>query len=153
MIRGRRSGILIASGRDRTGSKKFPNLFDRVPSTGIMSEEPNGLRGIALVIERPWGSKVADYIADAIDLTIMCAEVGEQHLLEACRQIGGGGPVGGCLETPRRVKIEMSLKAVSAVNDRGRSDRKTGENFQRLPLAFGIPALRTFRVRKVDVRE
>ena len=83
MIRGRRSGTLTASARDRAGSKKFSNLFDRVPSTWIMFEKPHGLRRVALVIERPWGPKVADYVADAVDLATMRAEVGEQSLVES----------------------------------------------------------------------
>ena len=90
-----------------------------------MFEKLDSLRGIALVVECSRGSKVADNVADAVDLTTMCAEVGEEHLLKGRRQFNGSGPVGRGLETPRRVKIEMSVKAVSAVNDRGRSHRKT----------------------------
>ena len=95
MIRGRRSGILIASGRDRAGSKKFPNLFDRVPLTWIMLEELHGFWRVALVIERAWRPKAADDVADAVNPTTMCAEVGEKHLLKGRGQFGGNGPVGG----------------------------------------------------------
>ena len=74
-----------------------------------MFEEPYGLWGIALVIERPWGSKVADYIADAVDLTIMFAEVGEQSPLKGRRQSSRGSPVDGSFKDPGCVEIEMCL--------------------------------------------
>jgi hypothetical protein len=153
MISGRRSGTSPAFTRDFAGSEKFPNLFDRVPSTGIMFEEPYGLRGIALVVECSRGSKVADNVADAVDLTTMCAEVREQHLLKGRRQFSRGSPVGGRSEEPSYVKIEMGLQTVPAVNDRRWLGCKTRENFQRLPLAIRIPALRTFRLGEVNVCE
>ena len=88
-----RPSISLAPGRAR--SDKFPNRLDRMPPGWVKFDKPHRLWRLALMIEGSRGSEVADDVANAIDLAPMRAKVGEEHPLKACRQIRGGGTVGG----------------------------------------------------------
>ena len=128
-------------------------MLHRVDARGVMSDQSNRLRRVALVVKRSWRPAVAHEVADAVDLASMSVEVLDQRALENRGGVRRQVTIFGRVEQQWPFEVEVRLEAISAADQPGRMNRKRRQNPDRLFLILRIAGLLALCVRKVDIRE